>query len=722
MRHLRLLISAAVVGALATSAVAMRTQVTGPDKAELALRAAMEKESVAGDLKAAIEQYRTVAATYARSNRAVAARALFRLAGCYEKLGREEAGKTYQQLLSEYADQTDVAAQARTRLSALAKSGASEQPQGISVRRVSLGSGSGISPDGRYLVFTDWDTGDLAVRDLNTGRIWRLTNKGPWEKSDEFAECAVFSPDGKQIVYEWFSKDSSYDLRIVGLDGSGDRLLLKGMFRNNKADYFEPLQWSSDGKRILAALYRDWPAGELALVSVADGTVRVIKSTSWRAGPGNSTAQASLSPDGRYVVYDQAATEGANQRDIFLLAVDGSRDSLLVQDPADDRKPVWTPDGKHLIFASDRAGSMGFWSIGVADGKPQGVPKLVKADVSRWSGTIIGFTRDGSLFYSVSSGMQDVYIAELDPATGKVVRQPRRAPPRFAGTNTGPAWSPDGQYLAYDSLRGRDRLTPGALVTVILDTRTGEDREIRTKLVRRSPTCWFPDGQSLLYPAHLGPVPSRDTVYYRLDIRTGQVTLLRQSTSGVDLDYPTLSPDGKTLYFNHLENKDSEVSRSSLMAYEIESGRVREVLAAGGGAHPVKAVSPDNKELAFVEGDAAWIIPADGGKPRELVRPNPNRFLSWSPGGIAWSPDGQYLYMAECEGDRNTPTIGKCELIRVQAKSGEAQRLGITMEGIQPLSVNPDGRRIAFGSGRPIESSSETWVMENFLSLLEREN
>jgi Tol biopolymer transport system component len=721
MRYMKLLLSAAVVGALGMSAVAMRTQVTPPDKAELALRAAMETESVTGDLKAAIEQYRTIAATYARSNRAVAARALLRLAGCYEKLGREEAGKTYQQLLSEYADQTDVAAQARTRLSALAKSGASERPQGISVRRVWSGYGSGISPDGRYLVHTDWDTGDLAVGDLNTGRIRRLTNKGPWGKSDEFAECAVFSPDGKHIVYEWFSKDSSYDLRIVGLDGSGDRLLLKGMLRNNKADYFQPLQWSSDGKQILAALYREWPAGELALVSVADGTVRVLKSKSWRAGPGNSGPKASLSRDGRYVVYDQAAAEGANQSDIFLLAVDGSRDSVLVQDPADDRNPVWTPDGKHLIFASDRAGSMGFWSVGVVDGKPQGVPKLLKADVSRWSGTV-GFTRDGSLFYSVFSGMQDVYIAELDPATGKVVRQPRRAPPRFVGTNNGPAWSPDGQYLAYDSQRGRDRLAAGALVTVVLDTRTGEDREIRTKLVRRSPTCWFPDGQSLLYPALLGSVPNLDSVYYRLDIQTGQVTLLRQSTSGVDLDYPTLSPDGKTIYFHHLEDKGSEKNRSSLMAYEIETGRVREVHKAGGDARPPIAVSPDNKELAFIEGDAAWIIPADGGKPRELVRPNGDRFVSWSPGGIAWSPDGQYVYLSECEGDRNTPATAKCELIRVRAKGGEAQRLGIAMEGLHPLSVNRDGRRIAFGSGNPMEASSETWVLEDFLSLLEREN
>ena len=88
MKHLRLLIATATLGALAAFTVAVCAQVKAPDKAEFALRTAMEKESVAGDLKAAIEAYRQIATTYAKSNRAVAARALFRLAGCYEKLGQ----------------------------------------------------------------------------------------------------------------------------------------------------------------------------------------------------------------------------------------------------------------------------------------------------------------------------------------------------------------------------------------------------------------------------------------------------------------------------------------------------------------------------------------------------------------------------------------------------------------------------------------------------------
>ena len=62
---------------------------------------------------------------------------------------------------------------------------------GIVNRQVWIGPGADIegapSPDGKFLSFVDWDTGDLAIRDLETGTNRRLTNKGPWEKPEEFA-------------------------------------------------------------------------------------------------------------------------------------------------------------------------------------------------------------------------------------------------------------------------------------------------------------------------------------------------------------------------------------------------------------------------------------------------------------------------------------------------------------------------------------------------------
>ena len=59
---------------------------------EVALRAAMETETVKGDLRAAIEQYKQIAAG---RDRALAAKALLRMAECYQKLGDSEARAVY---------------------------------------------------------------------------------------------------------------------------------------------------------------------------------------------------------------------------------------------------------------------------------------------------------------------------------------------------------------------------------------------------------------------------------------------------------------------------------------------------------------------------------------------------------------------------------------------------------------------------------------------------
>ncbi len=106
----------------------------------------------------------------------------------------------------------------------------------------------GPSPDGRYLSYVDWETGDLAVRDLKTGKNRRLTNKSSWSESTEYAYLLTISQSGKQVAYAWFNKDFSYDLRLVGLDGSDPRVL----YSNEEGEYLAPAAWSPDGKHVLA--------------------------------------------------------------------------------------------------------------------------------------------------------------------------------------------------------------------------------------------------------------------------------------------------------------------------------------------------------------------------------------------------------------------------------------------------------------------------------------
>ena len=86
------------------------------DQAAIDLAAAIRTETIDGDLDAAIRQYATIAEN---SRRAIAAEALLRMGGAYEKLGRPEAREAYARVVRDYADQTEPVAAVRARLAAL---------------------------------------------------------------------------------------------------------------------------------------------------------------------------------------------------------------------------------------------------------------------------------------------------------------------------------------------------------------------------------------------------------------------------------------------------------------------------------------------------------------------------------------------------------------------------------------------------------------------------
>src|SRR4029078_8466639 len=84
------------------------------ERSDVALRAAMETETVKGDLRAAIEQYRKLAAQ--PRHRGIAATALLRMAECYQKLGDAQARTIYERVAGDYTDQKDAGALATDRL------------------------------------------------------------------------------------------------------------------------------------------------------------------------------------------------------------------------------------------------------------------------------------------------------------------------------------------------------------------------------------------------------------------------------------------------------------------------------------------------------------------------------------------------------------------------------------------------------------------------------
>ena len=558
---------------------------------------------------------------------------------------------------------------------------------GMVIRRVAadapVDGSTGLSSDGRYVSHVDYArTGNLVLTDLTTGGMRALTRKTSWLESDEMAEFSAFSPDDKQIAYTWLTTAGGYDLRVVGVDGSQPRVL----YRGEQTESIPFVEWSPDGRSLLIILSRPDDTHQMAILPIAGGPPRALKTFDWRA-PG----KVCFSPDGRYVAYDVPQQEGAPERDIFALAVDGSREVPLVQHPANDFVLGWTPDGQRFLFGSDRSGTIGAWSVAVGDGRPVATPELFRPDLG--SGWPIRVTPSGSYYYGVSVTMNDIYTATLDAALSTIVEPPAQAAQRFAGTNKWPEWSPDGRQLAYVSQTKSGTHGSGPQTLAIESLDSGTRRELTPRLTFFSRLRWSPDGRSMLTNAkddqnHGG--------LFRIDVANGEATMVVRS-GGLPRQSAWFRDGKAILYWDAGAGPDTPIVKR-----DLETGSEQPVHRGGDFA-----LSPDNRWLV-VNQDATQttssvlrLVPLGGGVARDLMDGGSGSFNL----GCSWAPDSRRGLCVKSLEDRPT------ELWRFSIDGSPPLHL-LVMDGMTEVRVNPDGRRIAFSVGKGL---SELWVMESFL-------
>jgi len=665
------------------------------NQAEVALQAAIKTETVDGNLKGAIEQYKKIAAQPG-AGRATVATALLRMGRCHEKLGEadtQEARKAYETLVRQYADQTEQVRAARSRLAALAGTPSRTAGTEMTIRRIWSGPGMDVtespSPDGRYLSVTDPESGDLAVWEIASGQKRRLTTKGSWATS-EMVLGSTWSPDGQRIAFAWMTKDFALELRIIGIDGSEPRILAAAW----------PLDWSPDGRFMLALVPRNNKSStEMALISVADGSLTTLGApgkpiSSWNAG---------YSADGKYIVYDIPQQEGSREHDIFMVSTDGKREIPLVEHPAHDQLLGWVPGSDTVLFASDRTGTQDAWALHVADGKPQGEPVLVRKGIGQV--TPIGFSDRGTFYYSLGLSIVDVFEGSLDLAKGTVVEPPKKIIQRVGGTNHSPEWSPDGKYLAYVSERMAGSASQSSYILGIRSEQTGEEREIPLSIDSFWKMQWSADSGAVFAAMY----DKTNQGLFKIDIRTGKPALLARSgwSDSLIKDF-AVSPDGKSVYYAHFQWVKKLVT---IIRHDLETGLEKEVYRKA--APPDLSgmtVSPDGKYLSFSTSDSLAkpgyvirIVPTADGETRDLLQGNLETFAVH-----AWTPDGKtILYIKKTAGSKDE----KRELWQVNSAGGEPRKINIGME-LRDIRLHPAGRRIVFTSGK---KSREIWAMEHFL-------
>jgi dipeptidyl aminopeptidase/acylaminoacyl peptidase len=650
----------AMFAALLMAVPHIRAQQGSPALEKL-FASAQHKAAVAGDLKGAIEDYKQIVAT-AGNDRPAAAQALLRMAEAYQKLGDAEGQRIYRRIVKEFADEKPVSAVAASRLreGALTARRAEENapinrsawtpPDTVDIH-------GKISPDGRLLPYRDLGekpagmpagtAPGLFVRDVTTGISRRIVEipKAADVGGAEYPEGSAFSRDSRRLAYAWrVRKRNIYQLRMVSVEPS-PAPSLRVLLDNDDITWLAPYDWTPDGKWIAVVVLRADRTAAIGLVSSQDGSWRQLQSVEW-----NAVLNVAISPAGDYVAFDRRMQEDG-RRDVFVLALDGSRASVVAASAADDALVGWSPDGQRLLFVSDRSGTFGLWSVPVARGAATGHPMLLYPNVGPfWP---LGVTTSGAIWSVVmATAGAKVESARLDSDTLLPI-----APETlddFAGPTTTLRWSHQVGQLAWASQwLGVRPMTPVAqeLQHLRLSIRAADGvRRLHPPLTYINDFDWAADDRSLI--AAGGDQSSR-TGIFRIDAATGHTTPL-VLTPGEQVDLPPSGPDGSRgvgrpgaitadhIYYRRIRidcppgsPSDCVRQTTKLVERNLRSGVERDVLPWAArfwrgrpdraGAIDVVAIAPDQYVLYLTSHVASEMLSLNvvslaDGSDRELMR------------------------------------------------------------------------------------------------------
>jgi TolB protein len=256
---------------------------------------------------------------------------------------------------------------------------------------------------------------------------------------------------------------------------------------------------------------------------------------------------------------------------IFVVNPDGTGARNLTAPGAFEHSPVWSPDGRRLLFTSNDD-----LYVMNADGTGRTLVTAGQPEVNtyRWSsdGRRIAFTYgglvDGDFF-------EDLWVMQAD-GSNQI---------KLAANGSTPSWSPDGRRIAYEG---------GGQIHIV--TADGlSDVRVTNRPFRAFAPAWSPDGAQIAFVTTLEVLPDRPAPKHIFLIRpdgTGSVDLTPENG---DDESPTWSPDGSKIVFEISEegNLGSEVA----VMNRDGSGRVNLTNRPGFDLSP--DWSPEGSKIVF---------------------------------------------------------------------------------------------------------------------------
>ncbi len=671
-----------------------------------------------GDLKSAINHFEEIINNYP-SEKEYGAKSQFYIGLCYQKLGLAEAKKAFKKVINNYPAQIEIVSLARGKLSTLNSGSGNIADNSFRIRQIHdnnpvLGLYGTVSHNGRYLSDVNWAHGNLAIFDYKTKEYRDLTKTAHWGVPSHFCDWSIFSPNDKQIAYYWIEGDD-HTLRIIGIDEMKPRILCKG---NKRLPPPWPLHWSADGKYIIARTtenpeesFKDHSKSkhQIVLVSVKDGSIRVIKKLgdlhcSKKEEDNIKRIGADLSKNGSNLIYHKHQKKDSKKMDIYMMGINGEYDVPIIQHPANDYNPFWMPDGKHILFMSDRLGDPGIWVQKLNGRKAIGEPVLIHT-LSK-SIHFEGISGDGSFYYASTHEFLDVYTVEFDKKTGFIIGTPELLGKEYEGRNISPFFSDDNKQFAFitDPIRLNARSFKDGIL-IINNLETGNEQKInleeKVDSYEFNSFHWTKDGKGIMF---IGLVNDQYGIHL-VNIDSGKISPYLKYNSEDHIKEYLVSPDWKFIYL--LKRTGKNVYH--LVLRDLQSGSEKELYSQESDQNVLgpMALSADGKQLVLRDGrnikDGKQIellvrIPTSGGNTEILMEKVFNDTQGiWRPPGLTWTLDGKYLIFGRLYKYPDNRIV----MYRFSIDEKKVKEMGLTMDRVANVSVHPDGNKLVFHASRP---------------------
>lgn len=407
-----------------------------------------------------------------------------------------------------------------------------------------------VSPDGQTIVFDL--LGDIYTMPISGGEATNITNSMAWDMQPRF------SPDGQQLVFT-SDQGGGDNIWIMNTDGSDARAVTDEKFRllNSPA-------WSPDGEYIVARKHftgmRSLGAGEIWLYHKSGGQgVQLNK----RPNEQKDLGEPIYTPDGKYVLFSRDSTPGkyfeyskdSNNQiyEIFAIELATGEIKPWVSGPGGAVRPTPSPDGDSLAFV-----------------------RRIRAD--------------SALF------IQDRTSGELTPIYTDLTRDMQETW-AIHGVYPNFAWLPEGEDIVFYAQGGIHRINVASKEVTQIPFKVADQREIRKAVTVSNEVAqdnfdvkmmrWLqvrPDGQQALFQA-LGYI-------YTVDLPDGRPERLTKQSEHFEL-YPRYSADGKHIIYTTWHDQKLGTVRLAKL-----NGRSEQLTKTPG--HYVNPVlSPDGKTAVY---------------------------------------------------------------------------------------------------------------------------